>query len=325
MERIDDGFKFDTEKVSVDLEDFVGVSDEVLLGGSEKQQDYVELLSFENIVPKEGSFLGLDISKSSTGVCIVEGGEKRTYNISLNMFSETISTKNHQEVLLRRRLKSELLTELEGKHFNAIIIEDAFVGENPKDARLLFALNTAIDELILDGLCSCDEFYRVENSKWKSWLWKNVDASGEFKGLNDKIRIQECLYKLGIVESGEGFQDRLDATGMLVGYFLQKKKGTLETRKSINWGQIELAYELDESFIYDNEEWLIDLKVIRFTQERVTKKFIKESLEGSPLGLFISKTPIKLGFLGEKLGLDYMEDGGYLAFWLKKKYRKKYE
>ena len=326
MERIDNGFSFETEnsekKLGVSLTDFLSVDDSIFLEGSETQSDKVELLSFDNIVPKTGLFLGLDISKSSTGVCIIENGEKKTFNISLNKYAESIKNEVHIEVLLRRRLKDELKLEIEGKDFDVVIIEDAFVGENPKDARLLFALNTAIDELLLEKVCSCKTFLRVENGKWKSWLWKNIDSGNEFKGLNDKIRIQECLYKIGVVETGEGLQDRLDATGMLVGYFLQNKLGkSTEGKKSINWGQIGYSYVLEEEFLFE-DEWLMSLPVVKYANERVTKKYIKEKLESNPLCLFISQNPVKLGFLGEKLGVDYIEEGGYFAFWLKKKYRK---
>ena len=308
--------------------DFINLDCETSLDGSESPENIVEKLSEGNIVPKRGKFLGLDIGMNSTGVCMYINGEKTVANISLTKESDEIEcskNRSYKRVLLRRCLKSDLSELVRGVDFDVIVIEDVFVGENPRDARLLFSLNDAIDEMILDGVCSCEKFVRVENSRWKRWLWENVDTDGRFKGLNDKARIGECLKKMGISESGKGFQDRLDATGMLIGYFIENMKGVPEKRVKVNWSDIEVAYDIDDSFIFSENGWLCDLKVKKLRDFKPTKKAIIETVERGPLDVFITDEPVLIGFLGKILNLDYIDEGGYLAFWVKKRSRKKFE
>lgn len=289
----------------------------------------VETLSAERIIPKEGNYLGLDISKDSTGLCLIQGGERITGNIELT--EDLINIKNspnwvHSETLLRRALKQYLGEAITGLHFDAIVIEDAFSGENPEVTRMLYGLNTAIDEMILDGVCSCDKFIRVNNKAWKSWIGKVVDPMNKCKGLNDKEKIKAWLNKIGIDEgSTSGFQDRLDATGLLIGYFLQKdvldKKQ--ETGVSITWSKLSFAYELDTSFIFDENEWLENLEVTFMNDDRYTKKSILEKVKTAPNHLFISTKPVYLGLLAKSLKLSGIDGGGYFAFWVKKSSRKK--
>ena len=297
---------------------------------SEGSQLKIEKLSEKNIVPSKGTFLGLDISKTSTGLCLIRDGEKITGNIELNEDLEELKKSDdwvHSETLLRRRLKKYLSEVVEGVHFDVIVIEDAFSGENPEVTRMLYGLNTAIDEMILDGLCSCDKFIRVNNREWKSWIGKTVDPENKYKGLNDKIKIQYWLRDIGITEGDDtGFQDRLDSTGLLIGYFLQQEKVDQKyvDGKGINitWSNLDFAYELDTAFIYEGREWLADLNTIYLDEnERITKKQILKLINKNPDSIFITEKPVFLGFLLKDLGS--LDSGGYFAFWVKKRARKK--
>lgn len=315
-----------------DIEDIleeIGYED---IGGDKIEDNSlkIERLSEKNIVPSKGTFLGLDISKTSTGLCLIRDGEKITGNIELNEDLEEIKKSDdwvHSETLLRRRLKKYLSEVVEGVHFDVIVIEDAFSGENPEVTRMLYGLNTAIDEMILDGVCSCEKFIRVNNREWKSWIGKSVDPENKYKGLNDKIKIQYWLRDIGITEGDDkGFQDRLDSTGLLIGYFLQQEKVDQKyvDGKGINitWSNLDFAYELDTAFIYEGREWLTDLNTIYLNEnERITKKQILKWINKNPDSIFITEKPVFLGFLLKDLGS--LDSGGYFAFWVKKRARKK--
>lgn len=287
-------------------------------------------LSFWGVVPKVGRFLGLDISKNSTGVCLIEDGVKVTGNISLT--KEMVEIKNSDkwffcETLLRRCLKNDLTELVKGKELDLVIIEDAFSGENPEVSRMLYGLNTAIDELILDGVCSCKTFLRVSNKEWKSWIGNTVDPMNKNKGLNDKVKIQNWLESVGVSEgTSDGFQDRLDATGLILGYFLEKSKVDRKYSSGLNisWSRLEFAYEVDLQFLFEDNDWLRDLDIVYLNDERFTKKKILEYVKSNPRSLFISTEPVYLGMLSKYTGVDVSIDGGgYFAFWVKRSARKK--
>ena len=55
----------------------------------------VETLTVDKIIPKEGNYLGLDISKDSTGLCLIQDGERITGNIEL-----TEDLINHRKIVV---------------------------------------------------------------------------------------------------------------------------------------------------------------------------------------------------------------------------------
>lgn len=274
-----------------------------------------------SIVPKVGCFLGLDISKNSSGITVYENGILSQYNI------EIFEPENRvfREVLYRRSLKSELSVLFYKKQFNLILIEDAYQGENPETTRLLYALNTAMDELVLDGCVGCEKYLRVNNNLWKSWLF-SVDVGGVTKGYNDKVKIQMCMEMLGIKDSGEGFQDRLDSHGMLLGYFLKGQYDNTVGKKKVRISDIEVCYELEMSDVLEQvREKTRDREVEAIDLSRVSEKYILELLSESPESIFVSSNYVKVGNLAKKFGLGYISEGGVLGFWVKEKSLKKYK
>lgn len=303
--------------MSVGLDnDDIGLFEEV-----EAKEISLELPTIENIIPKEGLFLGLDISKNSTGLTYIENGKRVTGNIHL----EDIKGE-HSEVLLRRALKRDLMEVVEGREFDLIIIEDAFVGENADTVRLLFALNTAIDEMILDGICSCKKFLRVPNQSWKSWIYM-LDYNKVTKGYNDKEKIRYCLESIGVYEEGEGYQDRLDSTGLLVGYFLKGKDvakgGKPFRKKKVRFSDIEGAFDIDQGYLFFGREDLDMSNVEYLDYKRISKSRVIELLTDNPSKIFITENEISIGNLAIDLGLS-MLGKGYFAFWINPKRKKKY-
>lgn len=288
--------------------------------------DYAQLSEF-SIVPKVGCFLGLDISQNSSGICFYKNGEKFLYNSTVTYDK----TNPHAEALLRKQLKDDLLEVVGDSELDLVVVEDVYEGSNPEVVRKLYALNTAIDDLILDGKVVCKTFVRVSNVTWKSWL-SVLDTENKYKGYKDKERIQGYLSLVGISDSGNGFQDRLDATGMLIGYFLRGKESVLNKVKSgavrVSFSDIVYSYECDSELITleastDRDD---EINVVIIDDSRLSKKKMVDYLSGNLSAIFITKNPIKLGLLADSLGIDYLEEGeGYFGFWLSSKAQRKYK
>lgn len=301
----------------------MGLDDENFIG-EEIASEGIRLISESSLVPKDGFYLGLDISEVSSGVCLYKNGEKFLANIGL----DTSEKEDFYEVKLRRELKGYLLEFIDGTELDLVIIEDAYQGINPSTTRKLYALNTAIDELILDGLVKCKKFLRVSNSTWKSWLF-SIDVEGKFCGLKDKVRIQKCLELLGVYEEGKGFQDRLDATGMLLGYFLEGYKDSGKKKfKGFSISDICFSHKADIDFISEEvrEERCVDevgIEVVELGLKKLSKDLILSYIQDNPKPVYVFDKEIVLGAFGSKLGIDTEVDSGYLGFWLKRsKYKK---
>ena len=233
---------------------------------------YRELTVYD-ILPKTGLHLGLDISKTSTGVSLVEDGVIKSWNISLKGGEDI----KFAEILLRRELKQLLLEEFKGLSFGTIVLEDVYDGNNPETTRLLYSLNTVIDEMILDGDIECDDFVRANNKSWKSWLWSIEPQIG--KGYNEKVRTEEVLKYLGVEDFGKGYQDRLDSLGMLVGYFFKKVSDNLAGFKvpRVTWTKVKYVVvkditTLDEVPFEYHDRPIVEVDIGR---KALTKEYIK--------------------------------------------------
>lgn len=305
-----------------DLDEFDSSTEDVKDTGIKKFLSVSE----DTLIPREGVFLGLDISQNSSGICLYKNGKKSVYNSSVDY--DVLNP--HAEAFIRKQLKDDLLEVIDGAELDLVVIEDVFEGSNADVVRRLYALNTAIDDLILEGKVVCKNFVRVANGTWKNWL-SVVDTEGTCKGLNDKQRVQMYLATLGVYEEGEGFQDRLDATGMLLGYFLKGKEDKPEKKikqksLNININDIDFSFEVDVDLVqmaagYDREE----SHTIFINESKITKKKILEYMSEDISAIFITQEPIRLGLLADTLGLELLEEGGYFGFWLSDKAQKKYK
>lgn len=299
-------------------------SNELNTSTAEISTDTCRKISEFSLVPSVGFYLGLDISEASSGVCLYKNGEKILANIAL----ETSENEDFYEVKLRRELKGYLLEFIEGVELDLALIEDAYQGINPITTRKLYALNTAIDELILDGLVKCKKFLRVANGTWKSWLF-TIDTENMFCGLKDKVRIQKCLELLGVHEEGKGFQDRLDATGMLLGYFLEGYKSDGKKKcKSFSIGDVCFSHKADIDFISEEVreercEDEVNIELIDLGLRKLSRELILSYLQDDPKPVYVFDKEVVLGAFGSKLGICTDVDEGYLGFWLKRsKYKK---
>lgn len=288
---------------------------------------YTKRADFMSFMPSKGKILGLDISKTSTGWCLIEDGVRKQGNITLTgrLLKEY---PKHKELMYRVELKEELSKLFKGMDFDNIIIEDVFQGANARTVRLLYDINTAIDELIYEGTVTTKDFNRVSNQKWKSWLYQ-IDTFNETKGMLDKPRIQACMAMLGIEESGEGYQDRLDSAGMVAGYYINEatKYGRAEKKKAkFSLRDIKIRYRAereDALAIKDNILGISDGPYEVTGAIGVT--LFERSIMKNPDAVYITKDKVILGFLGKKNGIQPIEGGGYLSFWCKPSMRSKYK
>lgn len=282
-------------------------------------------VDFYSFLPANEVLLGLDISKSSTGWCLIQNKKRTTGNIHL---TGHLAKKNPQykELMYRVELKQELEKLFKGMTIDHIMIEDVFQGANARTVRLLYDLNTAIDELIYEGIVHCKKFHRISNQKWKSWLY-NVDTYDETKGLADKQRIQACMAMIGITESGEGFQDRLDSTGLIAGYFINEATTYDKEERKANFSMSDIGIRYRK----DREDALaIRANVLKISDGpievtgNISKSFFERYARRNPNAVYITKDRVSLGFTGEKKNLKPIEGGGYLVFWVKPTSREKY-
>lgn len=290
--------------------------------------EQIKSLTEDSIIPKDKNILGLDISQNSSGICIYRNGIKTLYNAWVEYDKANV----HAEAYIRYQLKNDLLEVIGDTFLDIIIIEDVFEGDNPEVVRRLYALNTAIDDLILEGKVKCDKFIRVPNGTWKRWL-STVDKNNIYKGYRDKERIQGYLELIGITDEGKGFQDRLDATGMIIGYLLCGENFSVNQEKyiSVSFNDISFAFESDIDLVSDiaSSERVDGVNIVLIDDIRLSKKKITSYISSDYECVYITKEPIRLGLLADTLNLDLLNGKGHLGFWLSdsamRKYKRKIE
>lgn len=209
------------------------------------------------------SAISLDISKNSTGVCLWEGGDYRLFRIDIE--TPYNSKDPLSEARMRKEFRGYLETLTGGRKFEVGVVENVFGGENFETTRILLSLNTVLDEMILDRVCSIERYFKRENSAWKKWfrLLTNVG-----KGLNHKYEIQEIMRFLEFdffLENEHlrptdkldiGFQDKLDATGLLCALSLELNSNIkTTTRRKVRLSDLKFGFVSDvEEFDYMDED-----------------------------------------------------------------------
>lgn len=309
----------------VELNDFLGVSSGGLIdeeAGVEDSDINIGDVDFgkieiEDIIPDKGKFLALDVSKNSTGITVIDDHNIGWNNISLM----TNVGETHGEALMRREFNTELRKYIAGDHFDVIIVEDVFTGSQINGVRSLYALNTVIDDLILDGIITCDKFIRVQNGTWKHWL-KELDPDNLIRANNDKQMIAGILKLVGVNAEGKGAQDRLDSIGMLTGYFLvergiagQSIQKKVNVSNGIKIKDIHAEYVPNKSTM-EAQIRLLTCEVDKF-RGRVTEKAIIEAVTQRPEMAFYTPNIVSIGLLSKKLNVPSYPFGGYLMFYLK--------
>lgn len=254
---------------------------------------------FDRLFQDYPRVLSIDPSMKATGIFTTTHG---SYTLSALDYDKSSL---HAEVELRRDFKQSLLDSL-GSHkdFDIIIIEDAFVGRSYTTARKLYAINTGIDELLLDDEVHTDKFVRVSNGAWKGYLSK-VIGHEYLKGLPDKQRVATALSYLGIYNDS---QDILDATGMAIGVVSNLQD--TPTKSVVTWKSLDVT-------IADSLEDLLDCfdpdRVSSFIEhpwEHVSPPWVLNALSLEPTAVVYTTVPVRLGTLVLE---DYDRSRGYFT------------
>lgn len=139
--------------------------------------------------------------------------------------------------------------------FDSIIIEDTLFERNAQTFKVLVLLNSVIDYIIAQGYVKTNNFMRISNQTWKSEL-RQFKIGKKYK--NDKLDIEESLLMLGVPLAVEqymlsdrekkvtGYQDKLDAIGLLLSTVLIKNPDAKKARKKVQKLQFDITSEPDE-------------------------------------------------------------------------------
>lgn len=233
----------------------------------------------------------------------------------------------HSEVLLRRSLIPTLLStlpELNGFQLDHLAWEDSFVGRSAKVARQLYALNTAPDEALLDGVLLATHPHRINNVTWKSILisYASAQSLNKFthkKKVQDVLReipwdsSQSCYDFLASFDApSSGFQDRLDAFGIALAVLLQpyvdhkkKSKGTAKLKARVLTPEEELNLS-SRPHVYE-------------LSTRLSVPNLLRHLSDLPKSSIIVMRGVRLGALHKSLSLPFNPNPSDYLFYLEDK------
>lgn len=274
------------------------------------------------------SGIGLDISKNHTGIVYWDGSEIHEYGFST---SEYDKTDYFAEYKMRRDFKNKLKEIVQGKYFEICIVEDVYGGENFDTVRKLLALNTVIDELIFENVCTVKKFLRWNEPKWAKCTRTIYKQRGKLKS---KVETQGILEYLGYpfymahkddragVKKEIFFEDICDACGMLLGAVMDEimniniVKGT-----PLKLSNIKMVYVEDLADTYScrdkriSEEGFIDVEL---DFRKLEDSIIKQA-SAHPNDVLCAFLPSdKLGVFGMKHKFTFYDsEESYLLFYKK--------
>lgn len=290
----------------------------------------IEKATVKNLLSTLKSGLALDIAPNHTGIVIWNGQDTEEYHFVVGTFDKE---DKFGEAKMRKTFKDELIKILTGKHFQVVVVEDWYVGQNADTVRKLAALNTVIDELLMDGVCTYEEFYRWKESEWHK---RAMSISKQKTGIRDKLKTQALLeeleygYYLQYADASDQIkkevclEDVCDACGMLLAVVAEKNfKLNSATPKNIKLSDIKMHFIADREGIADIKGLHIqedDLRGVELDYKNLEES-IKRQAKAYPDDILISPLPVsKLGLFGLNNKFTFYDsDDTYLVFYLKKK------
>lgn len=273
--------------------------------------------------------VGFDVSKNHTGVVIWDNATQTLKEYGFALHDYNINDNNsHAEIEMRTEFKQKLAAIVNGKSFDFGVIEDVYGGKNYDTVRKLLALNTVIDELIQEGVCSIKDFHRVKEPTWRSGL--RIVYTPSMTGMKAKMEVQEALYHLDYpfmcihkddspkIKKEIFFEDICDACGMLTGIVAK----TYIAKESDNKQKIKPS-KLKIKYVNSEEELQ---KITKKTNKpveqcelnlRKIEQSIVDILSEKDICGYMQVSSNKLGSFGLKRKLTYfdVDTPSYLIFW----------
>lgn len=287
----------------------------------------IEKMTVTNLLRPVKRGIGIDAAKKHTGIALWEEGELYVDGFKLKDIDEDDP---HWELRIRLEFKDRLRPYVEGKHFDYIIMEDVYFGDNPSTVRKLLAINTVIDELIFDGVCSVDKFQRSLAVSWMKDFRKVHKQEGYLKSKYETQGILEYMdfdfikenkSKTEVEKTKIYYEDICDATAMLCATVIRDKMKLTEKEKNKEVRKKDLKYHYVEK-----EE---DIKKIRNPRVRKIQKtnidyrgknieaYMLSEIKRDRNNLYCMRVSTReLGLLGVKLNF-YDQGYGYMYFYHK--------
>lgn len=290
----------------------------------------IEKATVDSILSCIKSGVGLDIAKNHTGICIWNNNKIETYGFKLMDYDKS---DYFAEYRMRADFKKKLKPLVEGKHFEYCIVEDVYGGDNFDTTRKLLALNTVMDELIFEGVCTVDNFVRWLASEWMKYFRMIYKQKGKLKSKIETQGILEYLeYDFYIknkdlsnkLKEDIFFEDICDATAMLCGMIMKKNcELSLAKSSSLKLSDIKMVYveDLEDTYSLRDKRISEEGYVYLDLQSRSLEKGIVDAVRAYPDLVLCTYLPVsKLGRFGIQNKFEFYERGeGYLIFYNKRK------
>lgn len=290
----------------------------------------IEKVTLLNLVANLGSTIVFDVAPNHTGVVWYNGNGKFTeYGFAVD-FPDTSDI--HWESKLRHNFKLKLMSVIpRDTHFQNVVIEGIFGGENFRTTQELININCILDELLLEGYYTCDNFYRWTVSEWQSrsrLVYKQpnkLKSKIETQGLLEYL---DCAYYKCNCNKDDAtlkkifFEDICDCYGMFVALIAELNfKENIKKKSSIKLSDIKMYYYEDTA----DSEFCKDKRIQDSVFVNVDLNFrnieasVKSLVEQYPNNVLCAHLPVnKLGIFGTKNKFKFYQSGeGYLIFYLK--------
>lgn len=306
----------------------IEMDDDLYENKSEFKPLSIGVATVEGIFSCIKSGIGLDIAKNHTGICIWENNEIKTYGFELIPYDKS---DYFAEYRMRADFKKKLKEIVQGKHFEFCIVEDVYGGDNFDTTRKLLALNTVMDELIFEGVCTVDNFVRWIASQWMSYFRMIYKQRGKLKskietqGILEYLNFDFYIKNKDLSDADKKsifFEDICDATAMLCG-MIMKQNCDLSLAKSISLklSDIKMIYieNLEETYNIRDKRIREEGYVYIDINPRALEKNIVGAVKANPDIVLCTYLPVaKLGRFGIQHKFEFFESGeGYLLFYKK--------